>query len=151
MSWGTSLSERAETAASVLGTLTAGALVNRRAIRNRAVEELNRVLAAGGGSSRLGHPNLHRTDLAEMLWSLAMAGVPAEPAIARAARRLQRLQHDGARWVRTAGLPRSLPVPDEHHPRRGEPSRWITLHAAVAVMHYAVSAKLPRMFPAKPA
>jgi hypothetical protein len=148
--WGARSSERAETAAAVLATVAEGHLDNRGALRERAIGVLSAVLAAGGGSSRLGFPNLHRTDLAEILWSMALAGAPVEPAVAGALRRLQRLQFEGARWARTADIPTSLPIPDEHRPRIGQSSRWITLRATVALLSYAVDAKLPRMFPTKP-
>ena len=138
------------TAVSVLAILVAGNLGKRTALCERSVDELRSTLAAGGGSSRLGHPNLHRTDLAEILWCLAMADVPVEPPIARGARRLQRLQLEGARWARTAPIPASLPIPAEHRSPMGTPSRWVTLRATVAIMHYAVDADLPRMFPQKP-
>jgi hypothetical protein len=148
--WGMRPADRAETAVAVLAVLTSGNLRNRTALRDRSVDELRSILAAGGGSRRLGHPNLHRTDLAEILWTLATADVPVEAPIARGARRLQRLQLEGARWARTAPIPTSLPIPAEHRPSVGQPSRWVTLRATVAIMHYAVDAGLPRMFPRKP-
>jgi hypothetical protein len=148
--WGPRPAEWAETAVAVLAVLGAGDFGNRTALRERSVGVLRSTLTAAGGSSRLGHPNLHRTDLAEILCCMAMADVPVEPPIARGARRLQRLQLEGARWARTVPIPTSLPVPDEHRPSVGQPSRWVSLHATVAIMHYAVDANLPRMFPQKP-
>jgi hypothetical protein len=147
--WGASPIERAETAVAMLAALAARELRNRTALRDRAVGVLRPILAAGGGSARLGHPNLRRTDIAEILWSLARADIAYEDAFAGALIRLQRLQLQGARWARTAPPPRSLPVPDEHR-RIGSPSRWVTLRATVAIMHYAVDARLPRLFPLKP-
>jgi hypothetical protein len=148
--WGSTPTERAETAAAVLASLAETGLGNRSALRDRSIGVLEAFLAAGGGSSRLGFPNLHRTDLAEILWSLALAGAPFEASIAGALRRLQHLQLEGARWARTVEIPRSLPIPDEHRPGIGQPSRWITLRATVALLAYAVAAKLPRMYPPKP-
>jgi hypothetical protein len=61
---------------------------------------------------------------------------------------IQRKQRHGGRWRREVSVPASLPV--DRRPRVGSPSRWVTLKSAVALMHYAVDAGLPRMYPQKP-
>jgi hypothetical protein len=96
----------------------------------------------------LGHPNLDRTDAAEALSVMARSGAGWEPTLRPALRRLQELQLDGGRWARGVEVSESLPI--GRRPRVGEPSKWVTLHAAAAVLHYAVEAGLPRRFPEKP-
>lgn len=120
-------------------------------LRRRARRALVRVLAGGRRPSleRLGHPGLDRTDLAEMLAALARSGAPWDPRLGTALGRLQELQDAAGRWPRRRSVPRSLPV-GEWTPAIGEPSGWVTLRAAAAVLRYAVDAGLPRLFPPKP-
>ena len=82
------------------------------------------------------------------MFVLARAGAGFDPVIAAALSRLQKLQGEGGRWARAVDVPQSLPV--GVRPETGEPSKWITLEAATAILHYAVEAGLPRMFPQKP-
>jgi hypothetical protein len=101
-----------------------------------------------GGSSRLGFPCLARTDLAEILWTLARSDVPLRGEAIPALQILQRKQLEKGRWRREAPVPASLPI--DRPPRPGSPSRWVTLKSVTALMRYAVEAGLPRMFPQKP-
>jgi len=120
------------TAAAVLGTLSACPGQRRPALCSRAVSSILRALVEGRRSlSRLGHPCLGRTDLAEMLGALAP--------------RLQRRQIEGGRWRRDVPIPESLPVGVDIV--AGKPSQWVSLRCVTALMRYAVEAKLPRMFP----
>jgi hypothetical protein len=151
-SWGSREAERAVTAVATLAALAAEPGLRRPPLERRAVDALLEVLSPGGRGAlrRLGHPNLGRTDLAEILWALAMAGVPASPALRGSLRRLQDLQRSDGRWRRTAAVPATLPLEPACRPRTGEESRWITLRATVALLHYAVEVGLPRLFPTKP-
>jgi hypothetical protein len=99
---------------------------------------------------RFGHPNLGRSDVAEMMCALAMADVPMSRWMIGPLVRLQRLQRNGGRWRRTVAVPISLPIRSEYRPLVGQPSRWITLRATVALLYYAVDAGLPRMYPQNP-
>lgn len=146
---GPSSAECAVTAAALLGTLTACADDRRGALGERAAQSLSRSLANTAKlRPRLGHPCLGRTDEAEILRALSRAAVPLEPEMVPALQRVQRLQCEGGRWRR------GNPVPDSLGLRReeavGAPSRWVTLKCVVALMTYAVEAKLPRMYPQKP-
>ncbi|MCW8983740.1 MAG: hypothetical protein OQK55_00230 [Thermoanaerobaculales bacterium] len=137
------------TVVALLGALTACVDRPRQVLRGRAVESLGRITgAAGAVPARFGHPCLGRTDEAELLWALARAGAPLRPGMVGALKRVQRRQLNGGRWRRDVPVPVSLPVPIEGAP--GEPSRWVTLKCVVALMHYAVEAQLPRMYPQKP-
>ena len=98
-----------------------------------------------------GHPNLARTDLAELLWALARAGVPFEAGLAAPVARLQRLQGLGGRWPRRAPRPASLPLPSRFRAEADQCCQWVTLRAVVAINAYAVDALLPRLFPSLPA
>jgi hypothetical protein len=146
---GSASGECTVTAAAVLGALTACASLGREILRVRAVESLKRTLAGTAEvSTRLGHPCLGRTDEAEILCALARAAVPLEPGMVRALHRLQRRQTEGGRWRRIVAVPSSLPV--DHKAAAGGLSRWVTLKCVIALMTYAVDARLPRMYPEKP-
>jgi len=137
------------TAVALLGVLTSCPDQPRPALRSRAVEGILRELAEGArGRSRLGHPGLGRTDVAEMLSALARADVPFASEIGPALARLQRKQIRGGFWRRDINPPATLPL-GAYSPRRG-PSRWVTLRCITALMRYAVDADLPRMYPEKP-
>ncbi len=143
---------RAVTAVAALTALTTAGETRRPALRERALAELGAAVAGQVRPAlrRLGHPNLGRTDLAELLAALALAGAPWSPALTPALSGLQRLQIDGGRWRRTAPVPASLPIPPGKRPRPGAPSRWVTLRASVGLMNYSVEAGLTRLFPRKP-
>ena len=137
------------TAVALLGALTACSDQRRPALRSRAVSSILRALVEGRQSlSRLGHPCLGRTDLAEMLWALARADVSFTPEMGPALARLQRRQIEGGQWRRDAPVPVSLPVRVDA--AGGNPSQWVSLRCVTALMRYAVDAKLPRVYPAKP-
>jgi len=137
------------TAVAVLGTLAVCSEHRRVALSSRAVESVLRSLGGLRRSlMRLGHPCLARTDLAEILWVLARSEVPLTARMVPALAILQRKQGEGGRWRREVPVPSSLPIGGR--PRAGMPSRWVTLKCSVALMRYAVEAKLPRMYPAKP-
>jgi hypothetical protein len=136
------------TAAALLCALSACPDLRRPALRSRAVSSLLRFLVEGRRSlSRLGHPCLGRTDLAEMLWALARADVPFASEMGPALARLQRRQIEGGRWRRDVPVPESLPVRVDIV--AGKPSQWVTLRCVTALMRYAVDAELPRMYPTK--
>lgn len=120
----------------------------RPALVERAATGLESSLAAasGGALSRLGHPNLLRTDVAEIMGALAVAGAPWRDEWRPGLARLQRLQDDQGRWRRRVPVPATLGVPEP-----AQPSGFLTLNATTALLTYAVAARLPRMFPPKPA
>ena len=127
------------TAVALLGALTACGDQRRQVLKRRAVESVVRTIAdVAGAPSRLGHPDLGRTDEAELLWALARAGAPLEPVMVRALKRVQQRQMEGGRWRRDVPVPKSLRVPTGGPP--GDPSRWVTLKCVVALLHYAVEA-----------
>ena len=137
------------TAVALLGALTACAGQPRQILKGRSVESLVKKLSmAAGARPRLGHPNLGRTDEAEILSALVRAGVPLEPSMVRSLKRVQQRQTKVGRWRRDTPVPMSLPAPIES--AFGNPSRWVTLKCVVALMAYAVEARLPRMYPQKP-
>jgi hypothetical protein len=138
------------TAVALLGALTGCADRPRQVLTGRALESLTKTISSTGAApTRLGHPCLGRTDEAEILWALARAGIPLEPGMVPALRRVQRRQMEGGRWRREVAVPKSLSVPGAGG--FSKPSRWVTLRCVVALMSYAVEAELPRMFPKKPA
>lgn len=141
--------ECAVTAVALLGALTTCGDQRREALRDRAVKSLVRVIGVEGRPpTPLGHPCFGRTDDAEILSALARASAPLASGMARALTGVQRRQLEGGRWRREVPVPRSLPVPADGN--LGGPSRWVTLKCVVALMAYAVEAKLPRMFPRRP-
>jgi hypothetical protein len=84
--------------------------------------------AALQGWTAFAHPCLGRTDLLDALAALARTGCPPEPAIAEAlAAVLQRQTADG-RWLQRLRVPFGEPY--------GEPSRWLTMKALVALAAY---------------
>jgi len=141
--------ECAVTPVAILAALTACGPSRRRALRERARASLKRVLGRGSeGLACLGHPCLDRTDPAEVIWALARSETPWGPAMTAALEDLQRKQDGIARWLREEAIPSGHPVDDGD--RDGGLSRWVTLKAVVAVMHFAVEAGLPRFYPEKP-
>lgn len=133
----------------LLLALTACGDRKRKRLRDRATGSIMRIISSSRSlSGDDGHPCFGRTDEAEALWSLAKSETPLQPAMVPLLRHLQNRQVDGGRWRRRAPVPRSLGVVSGAGP--GEPSRWVTLKCAVALMAYAVDAQLPRMFPQKP-
>jgi hypothetical protein len=137
------------TAVALLGALTACVDRPRQVLKGRAVESLTRIIGkAGAVPARFGHPDLGRTDEAELLWALARAGAPLKPGMVRALRRVQQRQMEGGTWRREVSVPKSLAVSNAGD--LATASRWITLKCVVALMTYAVEAQLPRMYPQKP-
>lgn len=140
------------TAVAVLGLLLAAPEHSRTALRDLAVSELDRALSAGHRPNNLfryGNANLMRTDAAEIFQVLARSGVAFDPAWLPSLGRLQTGQDDTGRWTLGEPDPASLGI--FYGEEIGRRSPWATLRAATALMHYAVAAGLPRMFPAKPA
>ena len=138
------------TPVALLAALSASGDRRRTRLRDRATASIIRTLSATGAVvGDCGHPCLGRTDEAEILWALAKVKTSLQPAMVPALRRLQGRQVDGGRWRREAPIPRSLGVAGVAVVRK--PSRWVTLKSVVAVMTYAVEAKLPRLYPPKPA
>jgi hypothetical protein len=149
--WSVSVDHEWAIATALLGGLTDGRLKGHPLFR-RTVEVFRQGLQRGAGPSiRFGHPNLARTDLSEVVWSLARAGVPWSAEFRDPIRRLQRTQDRQGRWLLRHAIPASLPVKPGSTEVPGQPSRWITLRAVVAMNAYAVDAALPRLFPEKPA
>jgi hypothetical protein len=149
--WSGERRQRTPSAVALTAALAARPELGRQPLRDRAAAILLDALADGDPAwDRLGHPNLARTDLAEVLWALARSGVPFEPRLAAPVARLQRLQGAGGRWPRRAPRQRSLPIPPSLRSRAGTPCRWVTLRAVVAINAYAVPARLPRRFPQPP-
>ena len=138
------------TPVALLAALAACGDDRRHLLRDRATRGVVEVLAYGDAAlDALGHPCLARTDLAEALWVLARSGAEVQPVMVPALARLQERQLDGGRWPRDLEVPAELAL-GKWLPAVGEPSRWLTLKSAVAILHYAVPAGLPRMFPKKP-
>jgi hypothetical protein len=138
------------TPVALLAALAACGGRKRTLLKDRATASIIRIMSSTdsvGGD--YGHPCLGRTDEAEVLWSLAKAETPLEPAMVPALLSLQARQADGARWRRDNAVPRSLGIAGEA--AVGRPSRWVTLKCVVALMTYAVEAQLPRLYPPKPA
>jgi hypothetical protein len=142
----------AVTSVGVLATLTSCSVLRRQDLESLVVAVLGEDLGRGGagGWRRLGFPNLLRTDLAEVLWVLARAGVPFDGRMEVPLRWLQGVQLEGGMWPRQHPVPRTLPIADAERPEPDRPSRWLTLRAVVAITAYAVAAGLPRLFPARP-
>lgn len=130
------------TATAVLAACRGGL---RPTLHERAVDGIGRALVADPDRlTRLGHPNLFRTDLAEVFSTLTSAAVEWRAEWRPALEGLQRLQGAKGRWRRRSPVPRSLGV------EAGQPSKWITFKATRAVLAYAVVAGLPRLFPYPP-
>lgn len=130
------------TATAVLAACRGGL---RPILQERAVNGLGRALVAEpGGLTRIGHPNLLRTDLAEIFSTLASTAVEWRAEWRPALARLQRFQGEKGRWRRSSAIPRSLGV------EARQPSKWITSKATKAILAYAVEAELPRLFPFPP-
>jgi hypothetical protein len=119
----------------------------RPALMDRAADGLDRRLVASRGRSFtiLGHPNLLRTDLAEMLAALAAAAVELRQPWRRLLRKLQNRQDPLGRWPRLTPVPTTLGAP-----ALPGPSGFITLKATRAMLAYAAAAELPRLFPHPP-
>ena len=150
--WGVDPRQRAVTAAALTAALAGRPELGRQQLRDRSASAVLDALAADDpAADRLGHPNLARTDLAEVLWALARAGVPFEPRLAAPLARLQRLQGGGGRWPRRAPRPASLPLPSRFRAAVDPSCQWVTLRAVVAMNAFAVDALLPRLFPSPPA
>ena len=117
----------------------------RPVLEERAVGGLEQVLAADPDKmARLGHPNLNRTDLAEVFSTFASAAVGWRAEWRPALERLQRLQGENGRWKRRSPIPLSFGFTAR------QPSKWITFKATKALLTYAVEAELPRLFPYPP-
>ncbi|MEE4271313.1 MAG: hypothetical protein V2I67_06550 [Thermoanaerobaculales bacterium] len=130
-----------------VAVLRAGAACDRSGLRDRAVAALDQRLICSGGNNltTLGHPNFHRTDLAEIFAAFVEVGVPYRDGWDRILAKLQRVQDSKGRWDRVSSVPKMLGLPGSH-----EPSHWITLKATRALLTYAVEARLPRAFPLPP-
>jgi len=152
VAWSGDARQRAVVGAALAAALAGRPELGRQTLRDRtAVVLLDAVADLDPAWERLGHPNLARTDVGEMLWALARSGAPFEPRLAAPLARLQRRQGDGGRWPRTAPRPASLPIPSRFHVAVDPCCQWVTLRAVVAVNAYAVPARLPRRFPSPPA
>ncbi len=131
-----------------VAVLAASRSGGRPALQTRAVDGLGQSLVASGGNNftTFGHPNLLRTDLAEIFANLAGAGVAFRREWRRLFKKLQYRQEGQGRWSRRSPIPRTLAVPEPE-----DPSKWITLKATRAMLTFAVEAELPRLFPLPPA
>jgi hypothetical protein len=143
------------TATAVLSALAFCDDAKRPRLYRRAAERLlvlleDRSLGRGPRDGyKLGHPNLLRTDIAEMLSVLRRCNHPYDPRMRPALSKLQVVQVDGGRWLRSVDAPDSLPLGGARQPA-GKESRWLTLRAASVLLHYAEAAGLPRLFPMPP-
>ena len=138
---------RAVVAAALLPAVVA-VRPRRLALERRLIDQVRAAVGCGYRAfSILGFPNLGRTDFGELLWALACGGTPYARWMQDPLACLQRLQRDGGRWHRRRPRPASLPVPTDTRGLPGQPCRWITLRAVVALNAYAVDAGLPRLFP----
>lgn len=137
-------------AVAVLGVLLAAPDHRRPDLRDLAVAEVGRTLSARDRPRHLfryGQPNLMRTDAAEILQVLARSGIAFDAAWRRSLCRLQTGQDEKGRWLLGEVGPPSLGIRNDDE--LGRPSLWVTVRAATAVLHYAVEAGLPRLFPAR--
>jgi hypothetical protein len=119
----------------------------RPALEARAVDGLGRTLVDSRGKNftTLGHPNLLRTDLAEIFANMVAAQVEFRREWRRLLKKLQNLQNAVGKWPRLSPVPRTLSDSET-----SDPSRWITLKATTAMLTYAVDAELPRLYPYPP-
>jgi len=112
-----------------------GSAAGRETLSESAVGGITRALTRARGDLRNpAHPNLEKTDLAEILAGLASAGIRWRPDWRTGLADLQALQDDRGRWSAD----------------RPEASPWVTLKATKALLTYAVDAGLPRFFPYPP-
>ena len=147
VAWDGNAGSPAVTAAAVLAAgpeLTAA----RRGLVERAVETLLDELGAASASlslEGLSWPNLLRTDVAEVLGSLARASVKYDGRMRKGLVELQARQGEGGLWTadEVEALPRGV--------ERREMGFWVTLSAVCALLSYAVEAGLPRVYPQPPA
>jgi hypothetical protein len=136
------------TAVALLAALGTWGDDRRRSLKERAIESLVRRLDSPHGDGRLlAHPCLEHTNPAEVLSTLARANAPLKSPMVGALADLQQRQIEGGRWRREAELPKTLVAPASNN----GPSCWVTLKCVTAIMRYAVEAKLPRMYPTRPA
>jgi hypothetical protein len=150
--WAVSPRERLVTSVALTAAFGSRPELRRDRLFSRAVTTQIEALSDHAlASSRLGFPNLARTDLGEMLWALARARVPYDRRLGGGLRRLQRLQREGGRWHRRQPRAASMPIPAKARGRPGEACRWITLRSTIVMYAYAVAAGLPRLFPQRPA
>jgi hypothetical protein len=121
------------TAVAVLRLVAGAAAAERRALaplqRRAAGWLLASDLLAGDaappGWYAFAHPCLGRTDLLDALAALARTGCPPEPAVAEALAAVLQRQTAEGRWVQRQRVPFGEPY--------GEPSRWVTLKALIAL------------------
>jgi len=143
------------TAVALLAALNACPELDRKSLRQAAGRSLVGSLDSLGQDEhtsvpRLGHPNLQRTDQAEILATLARSGWELETPMVEALRRLQNAQGDRGDWTTTEFGPAALPLPVQVRELPGSRSPWVTLRAVVSVLRYGVEAGLPRRFPERP-
>jgi len=145
--WFDSTEDWEEDPSAAVAVLRASAACGRLALCDRAVTALDQRLVCSGGNNltTLGHPNFHRTDLAEIFSAFGETDVPYREGWDRILAKLQRVQDSRGRWDRVSSVPMLLGLPGSH-----EPSHWITLKATRALLTYAVEARLPRAYPARP-
>ena len=133
LAWFEATTEWRSEALVCVGVLRSAA--ERVALREPAIVGLGEALMGGQGDlDRLGHPNLNETDLAEVFFVMAGAGVVWRQEWRAALQRLQGMQDAKGRWS----------------PAEPEVSRWVTLKATRALLTYAVDAELERVFPNPP-
>lgn len=133
--------------AAAVAVVAASGAGGRPPLRERVVDGLGARLVASGGNNftTFGHPNFHRTDLAEIFAVFAAAGVDFRREWSGVLERLQQAQDRHGRWDRISSFRATLGLPEN-----SQPSRWVTLKATRAMLTYAVEAKLPRLFPLPP-
>lgn len=147
LAWFEATRDWQEDPAAAVAVLRASAACGRPGLHGRAIDAVDQRLICSGGNNltTLGHPNFHTTDLAEVFAALAGVGAAYREGWTRVLEKLQHVQDSAGRWDCISSVPTMFGLPGCH-----EPSRWITLKATRALLHYAVAAGLPRVFPYPP-
>ncbi|NOZ95949.1 MAG: hypothetical protein GXP47_14595 [Acidobacteria bacterium] len=139
------------TPTAILAALAAPGARHRPALAVRARDALLDLLGEEPEPSMPeGWPNLLRSSKVEILMRLALAGVPWDPRMNATLKELQASQDSLGRWIADAE-PEATWSGAPGLDRPGSPSRWLTLHALIALRAYAVPAGLPRFYPERPA
>jgi hypothetical protein len=137
------------TVAAVAGLVSCCGDRHRRRLEKRVLSSLEAVFeSAGSEFEESAFPCLEWTDTAELLQAAASLGAPLTASMRAALHELQHQQTGGGRWRRRRRRPESLAVGDDSS--ADEPCPWVTLKSVAAVLHYAVEAGLPRMYPQRP-
>ncbi len=141
--------ECAATPPAVLAAVASADGPRRSRLSERALASVDRLLGNGSVDDRWTVPRFGRSDVLELLWSMARADAPWNPEWRRAVETVQDGQDGTARWSARRDPPLGELL-DQDCARRGEPSGWLTLEAVGVLLKYAQDAGLPRRFPERP-